>query len=197
MKVCSRCSASEENVEFSKGKWTCKPCTVSISREYQRTPRGLVRKIYNNQLMTTRKMGRPAPAYSREDLENWVMSNGFTDLHRAWKASDYDKWLSPSIDRIDNNKSYSFDNIRLITWKNNLAAQKAQNMPGAYLTPNSKAVDQYTLDGVYVTTHESCRIAMRSLGLTNHGSSNIASACRGNLKTAYKYQWRWKGEPLS
>ncbi|XAG95312.1 hypothetical protein MIF8_21 [Erwinia phage MIF8] len=197
MKICARCGVSEENVEFSKSKYTCKPCTVIITREYYRTPRGLTRKIYNNQIMTTHKMGRNKPAYSREELESWMMANGLLVLHKVWEASSYDKWLSPSIDRIDNTKSYSLDNIRLVTWRENLNAQKAQNKSGEYLHAKSKAVDQYTLGGVYVASYGSCRIAMRSLGLEKHGSSNIASACNGKLKTAYKYLWRWQGEALS
>lgn len=195
MKHCARCNVTKPKTDFSRGKSTCRPCTSLVTREYQRTSRGLVRKIYNNQLMTTNKMGRAAPSYSREELEEWMYAQGYAQLYAAWVASDYDKWLSPSIDRLDNTKSYALDNIRLITWRQNLDAQKAQNVSGEYLHTGSKEVMQYTLEGVYVTTHASLRTATRALGVAR-GTSNISAVCdrKPKFRTAFGYVWRWVGD---
>lgn len=197
MKTCKRCGVSEKiSGKFSTKKYTCKPCTVILSREYQRTPRGLVSKIYNNQKMVVRKNGRALPTYSKEELEDWLMSQNFMELHNSWANAGYPKELSPSVDRLDNNVSYTLDNIRLVTFAENLKAQKDMNKSGEYLHTPSKAVDQYSLEGKFIQSFGSCRNAMRSVGLENHGSSNIASACYGKLKTAYGYIWRWAGEPI-
>jgi hypothetical protein len=47
------------------------------------------------------------------------MLNGFQDLFDAWVASGYAKKMVPSLDRIDPTKTYSLDNVRLVTWYEN------------------------------------------------------------------------------
>lgn len=53
----------------------------------------------------------------------------------------------------------------------------------------SKTVYQYNLDGVLVTEYPSAREVERQLGF-NH--SNIASCCRGNLKSVCGFIWKYK-----
>ena len=201
--LCITCNEIKNLDHFSKGKlWKngttgmCKPCAAKAIRAYQRTVSGLIKKIYNNQKMTTGKMGRPAPVYSKAELLQWALQHGLETLHATWEASDYDKWLSPSIDRIDNTQSYTLDNIRLITWRENLDNQKAQNKSGEYLHPGSKAVDQLSLEGAYLQSFPSIAIAMRTVAGHRTGVTNISSVCNGVWPTAYGFKWRW-AEALS
>ena len=43
----------------------------------------------------------------------------FKDIYDLWVASGFQRRLSPSIDRIDNKKGYSIDNIQWITQSEN------------------------------------------------------------------------------
>jgi hypothetical protein len=43
----------------------------------------------------------------------------FKKIHSDWEKSNYDHKLSPSIDRIDNNKGYTIDNIQWLTKSQN------------------------------------------------------------------------------
>lgn len=52
---------------------------------------------------------------------------------------------------------------------------------------NSKPVDQYTLDGIFVKTWSSATDAARGLGLEQ---SCISACCNGKQKTAYGYIWK-------
>jgi len=43
----------------------------------------------------------------------------FVELHEAWKYSNFNRKLTPSIDRIDNKKGYTVDNMQWMTLSNN------------------------------------------------------------------------------
>lgn len=198
MKQCKRCgdlkceslfSVSKSNKDGLRG--VCKACVVKATQEKQRTLVGLVKKIYNNQKMTTKHMKRDPPDYTEEMLLNWMLNNGYSVLFQNWVASGYDKWKIPSIDRLDNNKSYSLNNIQLVTWAENLSNQKIQNHKGIYLHSGSKAVNQLTLDGTYIKTFGSIAMAMRELTGKRTSVSNISGVCEGRLHTAYGYLWEY------
>lgn len=202
--TCTGCDQDKPIDQFSKGKlWAkgtkglCKPCNVKATQEKQRTLSGLIKKIYHNQRMTTGKMGRAAPEYTEADLLQWAMAHGLQQLHATWEASNYDKWLSPSVDRRDNTKSYTLDNIQLLTWRENLDNQKAMNIAGTYLHTGSKAVDQFTLDEVFIKTFPSIACAMREVAGHRKGVTNITAVCEGKWPTAYGFKWRWSVEALS
>lgn len=191
MKICSKCGIEKDSSSFSKGRAKCKSCTVETSRVYQRTLRGLVNKIYQNQIASSSTRGLPPPSYTRDELYNWMIDKGLMGLWQNWVDAEYDKWLSPSIDRIDNSLGYSLKNIQLITWKDNLDRQKAQNRSGELLHTHSKAVVQYTKDGNYLKMYPSAAIAAREMTGHNRNISNITNVCSGKNKSAYGYKWKF------
>lgn len=165
---------------------------AQYDKQKARSREGLVTRIYNNQRMTSRKMGRPLPAYSKKNLLSWMLTHpDFEKLFDAWVTSDYDKNLSPSIDRLDNTKSYELSNIQLTTWRQNLLNQKSMNKDCSYLHTGSKAVLCISLDGVKVTRFDSIGSALRSLGIQNGVVSNISSVANGKWLSAYGYKWEW------
>lgn len=198
MKICSHCQQTKALIDFPKNAQTkdgygyiCKKCAVKSITERQRTLLGLVKKIYHNQRMTTKKAGRPLPTYTEQELFDWMLTQGYESLWKTWVASGYNKWLSPSIDRKDNTISYTLSNIQLITWRENLDNQKQQNRKGIYLHTNSKAVDQLTLTGEYIQTFASAAIAAREMVGHNRNISNITAVCNGKWKSAYGFKWRF------
>ena len=48
-----------------------------------------------------------------------MYKNGYKEFYDKWVASGYKKNLKPSVDRLDDFKGYSLDNIKLGTWKDN------------------------------------------------------------------------------
>jgi hypothetical protein len=162
-------------------------------REYRRTVPGLITLIYANQKMTSKKAGRPPPSYTKEQFRQWITQQpNFDRLFQDWQNSGFEKDLSPSVDRLDNTVGYTLDNIQLITWRQNLLNQKRQNVSGAYLVWNSKAIRQLTLDGEVVAEYPSIRIALRALGRHRlHGASNIVAIANGKWKSAYGFKWEW------
>lgn len=197
-KTCTKCNETKDLEQFPKQataptgrKAQCKSCSVKDTQQRQKTLSGLVKKIYHNQRMTSRKAGRPLPTYTEAELLAWMLQQGYEAMWERWVASGYDKWLSPSIDRKDNTQSYTLNNIRLVKWRTNLENQKRDNISGRYLHTSSKAVDQLTLDGEYIKTFPSIAMAMRELTGKRGSVSNITAICEGKWKSAYGFKWRW------
>lgn len=59
------------------------------------------------------------------------------------------------------------------------------------LNKGSIPVSQYSREGVYIRTFTGAADAARFLGKKSSGSCDITNCCRGNLKTAYGYVWKY------
>lgn len=53
---------------------------------------------------------------------------------------------------------------------------------------NEKSISQYSLDGEFIKTWKSTMDVERELGYRHN---NISNACKGKLKTAYGYKWKY------
>lgn len=198
MKQCAKCLESKSLNNFSASKsnkdglrGACKACNVKEVQERQKTPRGLIKKIYHNQKMITGKNGRAAPSYTEEELFQWAKSNGLRELWFAWRDSGYTKDLSPSCDRKNNDISYTLNNLQLVTWRQNLLNQKNMNIAGTLLHSGTKSVDMHDLMGVYIKTFPSIACAMREVTGKRGTVSNISNVANGTWNTAYGYIWKW------
>lgn len=74
---------------------------------------------------------------------------------------------------------YSPDTITFVTTQENAEAA------------NAKKVKQFTLDGIYLATYDSCVKAALSLGKSKVAKSNIANCCRGVNHTAFGFKWEF------
>ena len=78
----------------------------------------------------SRHRGHPLPAFSRKEFDAWVgAQHHFDALWTDYEASGFEKMKRPSVDRLDNSRPYSFDNMRLVTWEENRRAwdESAEN----------------------------------------------------------------------
>lgn len=161
IKVCSSCNETKIITEFGKQKRgkggiyaLCKKCNNRKVAEYRKTKDGLTANIYSEQRHSTRdrnkKRGKSLlyPNYSCLELRAWIYNqDNFDELFENWENSNYDKDFKPSCDRKNNSKAYTFDNIKLMTWKEN--QQNAyDDMRTAELKTNHRAVVQLLKDGV-------------------------------------------------
>lgn len=127
-KKCKRCWISKNTSLFWKSIKTldwfsaeCKKCLKNKKRKLNRTKKWLTTVIYDNQRGAARRRGYEFPNYSRQELREWMFTHkDFDRLYDNRVDSWYDSDLSPSIDRLNDYKPYSLDNIQLITrWENN------------------------------------------------------------------------------
>lgn len=111
----------------------------------------------------------------------------FRTLYTAWVDSEFITPLKPSTDRLDDYQPYTLNNIKLTTTEDNINRYYADVIQGIN-TKTAIAVDQYTLDGVFVASHHSYRAAARAVGQNQVG--NIRNVAEGLGNTAYGYIWR-------
>ncbi len=90
---------------------------------YIRTPKGWISTSLQGMRQKSKRRGHPTPELnSIAAIAEWLISTSFDDLWSAYVLSGYETDRRPSIDRLDNAKPYARDNIRLVTWRENLMA---------------------------------------------------------------------------
>ena len=192
-KNCTICKKLKPISGFSKNKrrkdghqLECKECCININYAYHHTVNGVITMIYSKQRSQSKLRGHAEPSYSKRDFTYWILSQPlFNKLFKEWEKSGYDKTIKPSCDRLDDYKGYSFDNIRLITWQENVDKAYADRKKGVN-NKVSKAVKQYSLCGEVIAEYHSLREAERQTGVFNSG---ISACCLGKYKKYGGYVW--------
>lgn len=146
MRICKSCKTEKELGEFVKHKecrngysYTCKNCKIlkqRISREincnihtktYEKTINGFLMRTYRN--MKSRIAGiqkKKAKLYAgkeildKSEFYQYSLNNeNFKSLYNNWILANYDRKLTPSIDRIDSKYGYTLENIQWLTHSEN------------------------------------------------------------------------------
>lgn len=156
--------------------------------KYRRTKKGWVTSLYASQRQHSKRRGHKMPEYTKEELLEWVSKQGnCEELFTAWEDSGFKRNLRPSVDRIDDNRGYFFDNIQLVTALENFKNSHRRNKRGEYKNI-SKEVVQLALDGDIIRMFKSTMDAHRTGGFNQ---SHIASVCRGERKTHGGFKWKY------
>lgn len=188
-KICSICKLElgienfYKNVTHKDGLTSyCKSC-----HNYKdRTVEGLIRRIYEQQKSSSKLRDHTKPSYTYEELLTWFNNQPNAEkLYKEWVISNYDTWKRPSIDRLDDYQGYSFENIQLVTWKENNTKFHKEAINGINNKLNEE-VSQYSLSGEYINSFYSLAEAARR---TKVNRSNISACCIGTKVTAGGYQW--------
>ena len=127
MKICNKCLIPKDHNEFGKCKTckdnlrpSCKSCYNKMRTEEFRTKEGMIKMAFKSQKRNSKIRGHRAPEYNLKELTEWCFSQKlFHELYDEWKQSKFDKNLHPSIDRKYDEIHYCFQNIELMTWKEN------------------------------------------------------------------------------
>ena len=152
----------------------------------------LVRQLYNNQKGSSKRRGHNPPLYSKSELKDWLYSQStFHKLYNNWKNLGFISNFKPSIDRLDDNIGYLFENISITTWKKNIDKSYQDRKNGKLITSQNKLTVQLTLDGKIINTFCSVKEAGRKTGIDR---TNIGACCRNKRKTAGGHKWRFSNE---
>jgi hypothetical protein len=173
------------------GYFVCQKWYKEYQLNYKRTRDGWARRTYHTQRKTSKQRNHPAPGYDLEQLKEWTFSQSiFEELYQNWVNSNYLQSLRPSVDRVNEYKPYTLDNIRLVTFEENcLSGVKGEKAHDSHVKSNALQgieTKQYTLEGRFITSYKSSRVASRATGIDQ---SSITKCCRGTSKTAGGFRW--------
>ena len=184
--------------QCSKIKYTSKDEIITAKKEavnkFRKTKKGLITKIYSQQKSSAEKRNMTLPTYTNKELQEWATSQvNFDILYTNWVSSKFDNKLIPSIDRIDDSKSYTLDNIQLTTWieNKNKHEQQVANGEKEHKGNPHRAVIKCDMDGNEICEYFSLKYAERKTGIC---ASNIHNVCNGKygFKTAGGFKWKFK-----
>jgi hypothetical protein len=192
-KLCKSCNKYKFLSEFGKikgkEKTYCKSCNNEKNKQYKRSKYGIVKRIYDGQIFTSKRRNYPKPNYTLEELKDWLFEQKlFHQLYDQWENSGYKKELKPSVDRKDDYKSYTFGNIQLMTFRKNLEKAHDDVINGINNKQN-KAVLQFTLKGIFIKEFYSIAEAGR---MTSASAKHIGEVCSGKRKTSGGFKWKYK-----
>lgn len=101
----------------------------SYALQYSRRIDVFMKRMYYGQVQRSKKRCHNPPTYNRNQLIEYLNNHkDFQILFNHWVNSGYSRWLAPSLDRLDDSKGYSFDNIQLCTWSENKKRHKGYKL---------------------------------------------------------------------
>jgi len=194
-KKCIKCNEEKPLTEFYKGSCLygkdsrCKVCSDEYRKNYTRTFRGLIGKIYSSQKHNSKFRKYDPPNYSLKELLEWVNKNleAFNAVYFLWVNSGYKKELTPSIDRINDYLPYTLTNIQILSWGANELKGHLDIKQGVN-NKISKAVIQLSLENEVINIFHSQSEAARQLSI-NQGK--ISLCCLGKRNSAGGYRWKY------
>ena len=132
--------------------------------------------IYANQKSREITRFHGEPQYTLEELRaRFENDYEFITLFNQWVESGYAKQLAPSLDRVDNSKGYTLDNLEVVTWEEN-------NRRGA----EARSTSVIAIKGDERTPYPSIKAAAKGTGAR---APNIGKVLRGERNTAAGYKF--------
>lgn len=192
MKTCPFCNEIKSLNEFSFCQKSldghsrrCKKCDQWRHRSFE----GKLRSMYRSQFASSKKRKHSPPVFSLEEFKDWAIANGYQKVYSAWVSSDFNRYLAPSADRLDNALSYSLDNIQLVTWGINEQNANIARTAGLIVNHHT-AVNQLTKEGVFIRSFVSQAEAARHIGVPQGNLCQVLNG-KARRKSVGGYKWEY------
>jgi hypothetical protein len=143
----------------------------------------------------------PYPSYSYKSVTQYTLDGKFIKNYTTMieAAMDLVKTSNAPINNIINNihsvcmyksrfSSYGY----IWAYFGDSVVEKVQAMKNCSYRTNTKAVLQYSLDGQYLNRFPTVNSAYRSLGRSTLGATNISKCCKGQIKNAFGFIWKYE-----
>jgi len=196
MKECSKCYEEKHLSLFKKDKAIrsgyasiCKVCHNKKVFARSKTKTSVINRIFGNQKVKSIKRGHEKPQYDSLEFKQWMLKNeDFNELYQEWENSGYISDLIPSVDRLDDYKGYYFNNIRVVTWREN-NKRGHEDMIKGINRKSCKKVVRFSKDGKKIDDFFSTKEAERRTGIKRGG---ISAACLRPPHRNAGFMWRYE-----
>ena len=159
--------------------------------DYYKSKKGVITIIYGRQRTSSKERGHPMPTYDNKSLQDWLQNDWLFDLlWNNWVNCGYIKDTKPSLDRLDDTKGYTPDNIQLGTWAdNNNKAIRDKSSGKLKASVPLRPVSQFTKSGEFIDEYFSLSEAARQSGVNVHNIwNNLNNICKSSGGFVWKYK---------
>jgi len=158
----------------------------NATQKYRHTPKGVLTNLYGKMKKRNKKRGFGDLPFSLEEFhDRYLYDFSFLQLFNLWKNSNYQKKNKPSIDRINPNFGYSFENMEFLSWEEN---RKKSDMENSKVTTSIDMFDKET--GNLIMKFDSVKNAVEYTGLSQ---GNIVMCCQGKRNYVGPYVFKYNG----
>lgn len=161
---------------------------AALRRIHRTRPEPLLYQLYAKECERSRDVGFPAPSYSwYEFRDHWITHPDFLRRYAEWQSSGFkNRWLRPSVDRINALKPYTFQNTHMLNWGEN---RFKMYMEGRRLGRKRHLKVVQLKDGVVVAEYPTQIEAVRRTGLVQ---GQISAVIRGRFKSTGGFQFEYR-----
>ncbi len=159
---------------------------MEIHTEKYRRIGNLIAKKYRNYKKNHRAIMLKDYPYSLEEFRTWILNKKeFIKLFKEWEESGFKRKLSPGLDRKDESKGYTFDNVIINTLEENQRNHGKLTRKGQGSSAHrGRLVKQYDKNMTLIAIHPSLSEAARQIGTT---PINVKRGVDGKQKTVKGY----------
>ena len=189
---CPNCNRSIAETKFSPKIYPntlCRDCDNERAKEYRRSHDGMMMGMYSQMVKNSRDRKMEFPNFSKDELFTWLQNNNFDAIYNSYASNGYKSNDRPSIDRISDNLPYTFENMQLITWKENNDKAYKDRVEGRNIK-QSRAILVFDLDGNFIKEGYSLHSVAREIGCRASHICDVASHKR--RKQVYGFTFKYK-----
>lgn len=106
-----------ENVKkkFKQSKQEVNNKAKARNKDFYKTAEGLAASLGNQMKASSKRRGFDTPSWNTKIFRQWLFSqDSFDSLFNTWSKSGHLTMFKPTIKRIDTNKGYHLDNMRVV-----------------------------------------------------------------------------------
>lgn len=153
------------------------------TRRWRQTFKGLTANMYAKIRERSKRNNRPNDEFTLSEFRTWLEQTHIHRLYGRWKRSGYQTDRRPSVDRIDPLRGYSFDNMQVITAKENRKKGDEEK-----IVLWGKPICQISFSGTIIANYPNIKMASK---ITKINKNNISSVLNEKRKTAGGYVWKF------